>query len=70
MAMSTSAMVTLKSRRENNKNIATVVIPRRIFTLLRTMRPDSVELKFGVNESFHVTAEAFAKLLEDTYGKR
>ncbi len=66
----TSAMIQVREIRDRGRKVVEIVIPRRIFTALRAMRPDSVKLKFSNTEAFEIGASELGRAIKETYSKK
>lgn len=71
MAIRTTALIKVSSRKEPGKApVIEVTLPERITRLIRSARPGEVKLNLGPNESVRISADAFKRIIEETYRRR
>jgi len=66
----TTALIKVTSTQERGKRpVVEITLPERVVRHIRSLRATEMKLNLGPNESIRIDAEAFKRIIEETYAK-
>lgn len=71
MPIKTTALIKVSSTQERGKKpVIEITLPERLTRLIRSARAGEVKLNLTKTESIRIDADAFRRIIEETYAKR